>query len=184
MSRRITLISNLEQSELKKIDKLMTYVKFKTCKVPYGIDDEHRYDIDNLPYHFTIFATNKENQKEFIDLIKAVNIDIIKIKVNKVEIMNGKYDSYVLYLGIEDNQNLKELQRIFYHKFPKEHYNPENFTFHMTLHIDKDYEIIKNLQNKILEKFEPFYLEFNELVLYNYPGEEIQKFNLSNNCDR
>lgn len=184
MSRRITLISNLEQSELKKIDKLITDIKFKTCKVPYGIDDEHRYDIDNLPYHFTIFATNKENQEEFIDLIKTVNIDKMKLKVNKVEIMNGKYDSYVLYLGIEDNQDLKQLQKLFYYKFPKEHYNPENFTFHMTLHIDKDYEIIKTLQNKMLEKFEPFYLEFDELVLYNYPGEKIQKFNLNNNCDR
>ncbi len=184
MSRRITLISSLGQSELEKIDKLMSDIKFKTCKVPYGINDEHRYDIDNLPYHFTIFATNKENQDEFINLIKTVNIDKIKLKINKVEIMNGKYDSYVLYLGIEDNQDLKELQKIFYYKFPKEHYNPENFTFHMTLHIDKDYEIIKTLQNKMLEKFEPFYLEFNELVLYNYPGEEIQKFNLNNNCDR
>lgn len=181
MSRRITLISNLEQSELKKIDKLMTDIKFKTCKVPYGIDDEHRYDIDNLPYHFTIFATNKENQEEFIDLIKTVNIDKIKLKINKVEIMNGKYDSYVLYLGIEDNQDLKELQKIFHYKFSKEHYNPENFTFHMTLHIDKDYEFIKTLQSKILEKFKPFYLKFDEIVLYDYPGEEIQKFKLNNN---
>lgn len=184
MSKTITLISSLGQNELKKIDKLMSDVKFKICKVPYGIDDEHRYDIDNLPYHFTIFATNKENQDEFIDLIKKVNIDKIKLKINKVEIMHGKYDSYVLYLGIENNQELKELQKIFYCKFSKEHYNPENFIFHMTLHIDKAYEIIKTLQSKILEKFEPFYLEFNELVLYNYPGKKIQKFNLNNNCDR
>ena len=63
--------------------------------------------------------------------------------INKVEIMNGKYDSYVLYLGIEDNQDLKKLQKLFYQKFSKEHYNPENFIFHMTLHIDKDYKIIK-----------------------------------------
>lgn len=32
------------------------------CKVPYGIDDENRYEIDNLPFHFTIFATDKEKQ--------------------------------------------------------------------------------------------------------------------------
>lgn len=182
MGKRITLISSLDQSELKKIDKLMLDNKFKTCKVPYGIDDEHRYDIDNLPYHFTIFATNKERQDEFIDLIKTVNIDKIKLKINKVEIMNGRYDSYVLYLGIENNQDLKHLQKIFYSKFSKEHYNPENFIFHMTLHIDKDYKIIKTLQRRILEKFEPFYLEFDEIVLYNYPGEEIQKFKLNNNA--
>ena len=51
----------------------------------------------------------------------------------------------------------------------------------MTLHIDKDYKIIKTLQSKILEKFEPFYLELKEIVLYNYPGEEIQKFKLNDN---
>lgn len=180
MNKRITLISNLRQSELNKIDELMSNVKIKTCKVPYGIDDEHRCDIDNLPYHFTIFATNKENQDEFIDLIKTVNINKIKLKINKIEVMNGKYDSYVLYLGIEDSQDLKDLQKIFYCKFSKEHYNPESFVFHMTLHIDKDYNNIKTLKNKILEKFEPFYLEFDEIVLYDYPGEKIQKFSLSN----
>lgn len=180
MNKRITLISNLRQSELKKIYGLVSDTKFKTCKVPYGIDDGHRYDIDNLPYHFTIFATDKENQDKFIDLIRTVNIGTIKLKINTVEIMNGKYDSYVLYLGIEENENLRNLQRIFYYKFPKEHYNPKSFIFHMTLHIDKDYDTIKILQNKILEKFEPFYLEFDEMALYNYPGEEIQKFSLSN----
>ena len=30
---RITLISSLKQDELKKIEKLMTEIKFKTCKV-------------------------------------------------------------------------------------------------------------------------------------------------------
>lgn len=180
MSKRITLISNLRKSELKKINGLMSDINFKTCKVPYGIDDEHRYNIDNLPYHFTIFATDKGNQDKFIDLIKTVNIGRIKLKINTVEIMKGKHDSYVLYLGIEENENLKDLQKIFYSKFPKEHYNPESFIFHMTLHIDKDYNTIKILKNKILERFEPFYLEFDEMALYDYPGEEIQKFSLSN----
>ena len=59
----------------------MEDINLKICKVPYGIDDEHRQDIDTLPYHFTIFATNKENQDEFIDLIKTVNIDKIKVKM-------------------------------------------------------------------------------------------------------
>lgn len=85
---RITLISSLKQDELKKIEKLMTEIKFKTCKVPYGVDDEHRYDIDNLPYHFTIFATDKINQEELINLAKTINIGKIKLKVNNVFIKN------------------------------------------------------------------------------------------------
>lgn len=178
---RITLISSLKQDELKKIEKLMTEIKFKTCKVPYGVDDEHRYDIDNLPYHFTIFATDKINQEELINLAKTINICKIKLKVNKVFLKNSKYDSYILYLGIENNQKLKELQSLFYSKFPKEPYNPQNFKFHITLHIDKDYCLINNLQEKVLEVFEPFYLEVDKLILFDYPGEEITKFSLSNN---
>lgn len=179
MHKRITLISSLDQTELRKIYKQMSDVKTKTCKVPYGIDDENRYSIDTLPYHFTIFATNKENQTDLIDLIKTVSMNKIRLKVNKVEIMNGKNNSYVLYFGIEDNSNIKELQRICYYKFPSEHYNPNTFIFHMTLHIDKDYETIKEMQRKILKHFKPFYLKFNEIALFDYPGEEIEKFTLN-----
>ena len=64
MSKRITLISWLEKKELKKIEDLMKENEEKTCKVPYGINDEKREEIDNLPYHFTIFATKKENQEK------------------------------------------------------------------------------------------------------------------------
>ena len=78
MSKRITMISFMNKTELDKIEKLMNNIQIKTCKVPYGID-ENRYNIDNLPYHFTIFATNKENQNEMIDI--AQKIDIGKIKV-------------------------------------------------------------------------------------------------------
>jgi hypothetical protein len=35
------------------------------CKVPYEINDELRYEIDNLPYHFTIFATDKKMKKNY-----------------------------------------------------------------------------------------------------------------------
>ena len=59
---RITLITYFDQKELNKIYKRIKNINFKICKVPYGIDDQKRYEIDNLPFHFTIFATNKENQ--------------------------------------------------------------------------------------------------------------------------
>ena len=92
--------------------------------------------------------------------------------------MNVKHNSYCLYLAIEENQQIKELQRIFYNKFPQEKYNPDDFTFHMTLHIDKDYDIVLNLQNTIKENFKPFLLEFNTLALFDYPGDMIKKINL------
>lgn len=58
---RITLISAFKENELYKIKKCLENVNFKTCKVPFGIDDNQRYELDNLPYHITIFATDKEN---------------------------------------------------------------------------------------------------------------------------
>ena len=181
MKKRITLISFIDKTEEKKIQSLMKKIKLNTCKVPYGIDDENRYKIDNLPYHFTISATNKENQNQMLKIAEKISIDKIQVKVNDIKIMKARYDSYCLYLAIEENQPIKELQRIFYNEFPKEKYNPDNFTFHMTLHIDKDYDMVLKLQNILKENFKPFLLEFDTLALFDYPGEMIKKFNLRNN---
>ena len=113
-----------------------------------------------------------------IETAEKISIDKIQVKVNDIKIMKARYDSYCLYLAIEENKPIKELQRIFYNKFQKENYNPDNFTFHMTLHIDKDYEKILDLQKVLKEDFRPFYLEFNTLALFDYPGDMIKKINL------
>lgn len=60
MSKRITLISFIEKNKISKVEQLMNNVTENTCKVPYGINDEKRYEIDNLPYHFTIFQLIKK----------------------------------------------------------------------------------------------------------------------------
>ena len=180
MSKRITLISFIGKNEISKIEQLMSNIKENTCKVPYGINDEKRYEIDNLPYHFTIFATNKENQDQVLKIAEKINIDEIKLKVNDIKIMTARYDSYCLYLSIEENQQIKELQRIFYKEFPKEKYNPDDFVFHMTLHIDKDYNKVLNLQKILKENFKSFFLEFNTVALFDYPGDMIKKINLNN----
>lgn len=177
MSKRITMISFMNKTELDKIEKLMNNIQIKTCKVPYGID-ENRYNIDNLPYHFTIFATNKENQNEIINIAQKIDIGKIKVKVNDAKIMKCKNGSFVLYLAIEDNEKIKKLQRIFFNEFPKEKYNPEKFTFHLTLHIDKDYDKVLELENKIKDSFKPFYLEFDRLALYDYPGDMIKEISI------
>ena len=72
------------------------------------------------------------------------------------------------------------MQRIFYKEFPKEkYYNPDDFTFHMTLHIDNDYNKIVKMQNILKQNFEPFFLDFNILALFDYPGDMIKKINLN-----
>lgn len=179
MSKRITLISFMEKNESSKVEQLISKIDQKTCKVPYGINDEKRYEIDNLPYHFTIFATDKENQNKMLEIAEKINVDKIQLKVNDIKIMNARYDSYCLYLSIEENQQIKELQRIFYLEFPKEKYNPDDFVFHMTLHIDKDHNRVLELQNKLKQNFKPFYLKFNTLALYDYPGEMIKEIDIN-----
>ncbi len=175
---RITLISKLSDESQRKIDSLVRRVNVQTCKFSYGIDDERRKDLDNLPYHITIFGTNKEKQNEFIKLIETIKMKEIVVKINGVEIMPGNDLSYVLYLNVEDNEKLKEIQRIIRKQFPSKYYDPDIFKFHITLDIDKDYEKIKSLHDKIMEVFEPFNIEFNELSLYDYPGDIIREFKL------
>lgn len=178
MSKRITLISFIEKNEINKVEQLMNNINENTCKVPYGINDEKRYEIDNLPYHFTIFATNKENQEEILKIAESINIDKIQLKVNDIKIMNALYNSYCLYLSIEESYKIRDLQRIFHTEFPKEKYNPDDFIFHITLHIDKDYDKILRMQNILKQNFKPFFLEFDMLALFDYPGEMIRKIKM------
>ena len=178
MSKRITLISLIEKKEISKVEQLMSILDEETCKVPYGIDDENRKEIDNLPYHFTIFATNKENQDQILKIVETIKMEKIQLKVNDIRMMQASQNSYCLYLSIEENQEIKELQRIFNKEFPKERFNPDYFIFHMTLHIDKDYNKILEMQNTLKQNFKPFFLNFNKLALFDYPGKMIKIINL------
>lgn len=181
MSKRITLISFIEKKEISKVEQLLNVIKEEICKVPYGINDNKRYEIDNLPYHFTIFATNKENQQKILEIAESIKINKIQLKINDVKIMNARDNSYCLYLSIEKNQQIKELQKIFYDEFLNEKYNPNSFVFHMTLHIDKDYNKVFNFQKVLKENFSPFFLEFNTLALFDYPGDIIKKIKFNKN---
>ena len=104
--------------------------------------------------------------------------DKIQLKVNDIKIMNALYNSYCLYLSIEESYKIRDLQRIFHTEFPKEKYNPDDFIFHITLHIDKDYDKILRMQNILKQNFKPFFLEFDMLALFDYPGEMIRKIKM------
>ena len=170
---RIILITYFKKEELNKIYENIKYVNYHLCKFPYGINDNKRYKLDNLPYYFTIFATNKENETKLLKIANKIKITKINLKINEIKVMNGKNNSYVLYFGIENNKYMKKLQKLFYEEFHEEKYNPNTFLFHMTLHIDKNKNTIYKLLDKLKENFTPFYLEFNELALFDYPGNII-----------
>ena len=184
MKKRITLISTFDDISIKKIEYSIRQVSEKLCKVPFGKIVGNRIEMDTLPYHFTLSAWDIENEKNVKKNLSQIEFPKLKIYINNVEIMNGKENSYVLYFNIEENEKLKLLQKQIYQYLPTEKYNPENFIFHITIHIDKDFEKIASIKEKILQNFKPFELEVNSFELYEiYPAKLIKRFNLINDKD-
>ena len=76
------------------------------------------------------------------------------------------------------NNELKLLQERIYNILPSEKYNPNKFQFHITITIDKDYEKIITIKNKLEEIFIPFDLEINSIALFEiYPANLIKTIN-------
>ena len=192
MKEKITLITYFNEDEQNKIKDIMSKIKEKTCKVPYFLDDDaKRYSVDIMPYHFTIFGTDKENQEKVLDVLKKNKINKIKVKIDKLTLIQSvKSGAYILYFGIEKNQELIELQRLFFKEIPEERgyvggsfytgdsekeYDSSNYIFHMTLHVTRNENEAKEVYKIINENFTPFYMEFNRVALYDDRGGDLIK---------
>lgn len=192
MKEKITLITYFNEDEQNKIKDIMSKIKEKTCKVPFFLDDDaKRYSVDIMPYHFTIFGTDKENQAKVLDVLEKTKLNNIKVKIDKLKLIQSvKSGAYILYFGIEKNQELIELQRMFFKEIPEERgyvggsfytgnpekeYDSSNYVFHMTLHVTRDENKAKEMYNSINENFQPFYMEFNRVALYDDRGGDLIK---------
>ncbi len=192
MKEKITLITYFNENEQNKIKVIMSKIKEKTCKVPYFLDDDvKRYSVDIMPYHFTIFGTDKENQEKVLNVLKKNKINKIKVKIDKLKLIQSvKSGAFILYFGIEKNQDLIELQRLFFKEIPEERgyvggsfytgdsekeYDSSNYVFHMTLHVTRNENEAKEIYKIINENFTPFYMEFNRVALYDDRGGELIK---------
>ena len=192
MKEKITLITYFNENEQNKIKAIMSKIKEKTCKVPYFLDDDvKRYSVDIMPYHFTIFGTDKENQEKVLDVLKKNKINKIKVKIDKLKLIQSvKSGAFILYFGIEKNQDLIELQRLFFKEIPEERgyvggsfytgnsekeYDSSNYVFHMTLHVTRNENEAKEIYKIINENFTPFYMEFNRVALYDDRGGDLIK---------
>ena len=181
MNEKVTLISLFNLENLNKIDNIIKTISKPLCKVPFGRNVDNRKQADTLPYHFTLSAWNIEDEESVKKALTQIEFPKIKIFINNVEIMRGKENSYVLYFNIEENEKLKLLQKQIYRILPSERYNPENFKFHITIHIDKDYNKIISMKEQILQDFKPFELDINTLGLYEiYPAKLVKQFNSIN----
>lgn len=177
MHERITFISIFDDINIEKIEYYIKQISEKLCKVPFGKNVDNRIEVDTLPYHFTLSAWDISCEEKVTDELSKIEYPKLKILINNIGIMNGKENSYVLYFDIEKSGELKLLQSKIYQVLPSEKYNPENFNFHITIHIDKDYTKIITMKKKILENFTPFELEVDTFGLYEiYPAKLIQKY--------
>lgn len=177
MNERITFVSIFDNNNLAKIEFYIKQINQKLCKVPFGKNVDNREKADTLPYHFTLSVWDISDEENVIKELAKIKFPKLRILINDVEIMNGKENSYVLYFNVEKNDELKKLQEVIYQVLPSKKYNPTNFNFHITVHIDKDYNKIISMKEKILENFIPFELEVDTFGLYEiYPAKLIKKF--------
>lgn len=178
--KRITLVSLIDKESTDKVRSLLEVITEHMCKVPYGIDDENRYEIDTLPYHFTVFATYKENQDKMLEMMRNIEYPPITVEISDIKIKESSGGGYVLYLSPSENENLRNLQRLFYQEISTEKtYNPDTFLFHMSLHMDHDYDKIFNMQQMIRRNFKPFTVVFHQLGLFDYPGDILATMDLN-----
>lgn len=177
MNERITFISMFDNNNLAKIENYTKIIDDKLCKVPFGKTIDNREEADTLPYHFTLSAWDILYEEKAINELSKIEYPKLKILINNIGIMNGKENSYVLYFDIEKSEELKLLHSKIYQILPSEKYNPDNFNFHITIHIDKDYTKINLMKEKLLEKFTPFILEVDTFGLYEiYPAKLVKQF--------
>lgn len=176
MNERITFILTFDDRNTQKINFYTNKINEKLCKVPFGKNVD-RTKADTLPYHITLSAWNVDEKSKVFDTLSQIELPKLKIIINDVQIMNGKENSYVLYFSVQKNEKLKLLQSQIYQVLPSKNYNPENFNFHITIHIDKDYNKIISIKEKILQDFKPFEIEANTFNLYEiYPAKLVQEF--------
>ncbi len=178
MNERITLVSLFNQNDLEKINNIIKIIDEPLCKVPFGKNVDNRIKADTLPYHFTFSAWDISQENFILQELSNINFNSFKVNVDSIEIMNGKENSHVLYFNIKASDELKLLQEKIYNILPSEKYNPNKFQFHITITIDKDYEKIIRIKNKLEEIFIPFDLEINSIGLFEiYPANLIKTIN-------
>lgn len=177
MNERITLISILDEENDAKITKYTSKISSKICKVPYGKGVIDREKVDTLPYHFTLYTFDIKKEYEVMEYLKTKSFPKLKVWVDKIEIINGKEDSYVLVFSIKGNDSLKRIQEDIYSNYPNDYYHPDHFRFHITITISKDKQMIESTKRMLEEEFVPFELEISKFGLFEiYPAKLVEYY--------
>lgn len=182
MNERITIISLFNFKNLNKINNVLSYINIPLCKVPFGKDIFNRKDVDTLPWHFTLSAGDIEDEKMVKEALKNIKFNEFVISIDKLDILPGKENSYVLVFNVVPNKELTSLHKKIYEILPTNKYNPDNFKFHITIHISKDYKKIMNLKEEIERNFKPFKLVVDKIGLFRiYPASLVAEYSCIKN---
>jgi 2'-5' RNA ligase len=176
MNKRISLISLLGTEDLGKIQSMVGLLGEAACKVPFISGVENRLAVDTLPFHFTVYTWGRGLLPQVVEALRAIGFPEITVKVDGVGIMDGAQSSHVLYLSIGENPQLRQLQKILYDQSPNEKYRPDRFVFHITLHVDKDFDKIAKMKQRLEHDFRPFDIKVSDFGLFEiYPAKMIAR---------
>lgn len=167
-----TLITLFDECSYRRLYSVLNGVNFGTlCRIPYGrVPDDLRFLLDTLPLHFTISAS-KNKLCGIMEKMRNFSFCPFEVVVNGIDVMKGKYDSYVLYFKIKKNPNMDNLRRSVYALLENPSYLPDRHINHITLNITKDKQQIKRLK-RVLKELPPFPLKITSLGLFQiWPGK-------------
>lgn len=174
INNKITCIIMFDEDSLDKINMYVSNNEFKFCKLKY--DEENREQKDLLPFHSTICVWKIKSSLELKNLIKLFDFCEFKMQIIGTQIKESSQGSYNLYFELGGSEKLNKIQKFIYENenYRVEKYNPNFFIPHITIHIDKDFNKILKLQEKIMKNFKPFDVKVCKIGLYEiYPPKEI-----------
>lgn len=140
--KRIFLAYKISLNETinKQINKVINF---------FGFENIHPSPKEN--YHLTlefIGNTSFKQMKNIIvltqEILQKYNKTEIEIEIDKIDYFEIKKNNLVLYLGIKENPELEELNKIIREEYKKKNINFSNKSFHPHISIGK----IKNLKDE------------------------------------
>lgn len=182
MESRITIISLFSDLDESKIKNLLKNVNIPLCKVPFKKDIENRFLADTMPFHMTLSADNITNEQIVTEKLNELEFSETSITIDKLDILPGKENSYVLVFNVLPNKELTAFQEKIYKVLPTPKYNPKEIKFHITIHISKNYDEIIYLKNNIEINFKPLKLTIDKIGLYKiWPPRLIKEYSCIKN---
>lgn len=174
MNERITLVSLFDEEEIAKIKSFVSDLEMPLCKVPYGKNVDDRFTADTLPYHFTLCSWSITKYDEVVEVLKSMEFSPFKVLVKSVNVIEGNENSLEVRFQLEKNDSLYQLQSFLFERVRNSYYNPDTFTFHITIHCDQNREKIIKMKERLAEKFVPFELEVKRFGLFEiYPANFV-----------